>query len=139
MKQETLSAGAVPVRKKNHQWEFLVLRAFAYWDFPKGMVEKGEDPWQAALREVQEETGIQKVKHPWGKGFIETEPYGKGKVARYYLVEVTGEEEVRFDPNPLTGVIEHHEYRWLSYAEARNLLVPRVKKIIDWAHQQLET
>ncbi len=29
----------------------------AKWTFPKGHIERGEDQWDAALREVQEETG----------------------------------------------------------------------------------
>ena len=29
-----------------------------YWGFPKGHLEEGENPLQAALREVQEETGF---------------------------------------------------------------------------------
>jgi 8-oxo-dGTP pyrophosphatase MutT (NUDIX family) len=37
---------------------FLLLDYGRYWDYPKGHVEKGEDDLTAALRELQEETGI---------------------------------------------------------------------------------
>ena len=137
MKQVTLSAGAVVVRKNKNQWEFLLLRAFAYWDFPKGMVEADENPWSAALREITEETGITNVHATWGNRFTETEPYGKGKVARYYLVEAASSVEIKLQPNPVTGIIEHHEYKWLNYHEARQILVPRVQRVIDWAHKKL--
>ena len=53
-----LSAGVVVVRPDGDEWLFLLLRAFRYWDFPKGMMEPGETPMQAALREVKEETGF---------------------------------------------------------------------------------
>jgi bis(5'-nucleosidyl)-tetraphosphatase len=86
MKVYTLSAGAVPVRFKNNHWEYLILRAYKYWDFPKGMVEKDEDPWVAAIREVEEETGLSVFSTPFGLDFIETAPYGKSKVARVILV-----------------------------------------------------
>ncbi|MGH8579780.1 MAG: NUDIX domain-containing protein [Gammaproteobacteria bacterium] len=33
-----------------------MLRAYNYWDFPKGTVEPAEDPFEAACREVEEET-----------------------------------------------------------------------------------
>lgn len=33
------------------------LRGRTVWTFPKGRLEKGEAQWEAALREVQEETG----------------------------------------------------------------------------------
>lgn len=138
MKQTTLSAGAVPVRRQNNQWEFLLLRSFKYWDFPKGMVEAGEEPWKAALREVEEETGLKSLSTPWGNDFYETEVYGKGKVARYYLVHAENRNEnVIMAPNPVTGITEHHEYRWLPYKEALKLLVPRVRKVLEWANAKI--
>ncbi|WPU65090.1 bis(5'-nucleosyl)-tetraphosphatase [Peredibacter starrii] len=135
MNQTHLSAGIIPIRKKKSEWEFLILRAFSYWDFPKGMVEAEENAQVAAVRELEEETGISHIEFVQGKKFIETEVYGKGKVARYYLAEVKEEVEIKFVPNPITGVIEHHEYRWVSYEEARLLLVPRVQRVLDWAQK----
>jgi 8-oxo-dGTP pyrophosphatase MutT (NUDIX family) len=132
----TLSAGAVLVRRRNGAWQYLLLRAYGHWDFPKGTVEPGEDHGTAALREIAEETGLMDVSPSWGSDFVETEPYGKGKIARYYLLEVAaGEIELR--PNPVSGIIEHHEHRWLPYAEARTLLVPRVAAVLDWAQRQI--
>ena len=46
------------VRETATGWRFLMLRAFSHWDFPKGLLENGEDPKQAALREVREETTL---------------------------------------------------------------------------------
>jgi bis(5'-nucleosidyl)-tetraphosphatase len=46
------------VRATPPGWRFLLLRAFNHWDFPKGMVEAGEEPLAAAIREVREETLI---------------------------------------------------------------------------------
>lgn len=139
MEMKTLSAGAVPVRFKKNLWEFLILRSFKYWDFPKGMVEENEDPWIGAIREVEEETGLTKLSTPWGKEYFETQPYGKGKVARYYLVKTDDEKEVTIVANPVTGIIEHHEYRWLTYEMARELLVPRVQEALDWANAKIHT
>lgn len=139
MKSTILSAGVVPIRKVGNDWEFLILRAFNYWDFPKGMVEAGEDPWNAAVRELEEETGLTNFTTPYGKTFIETEPYGKGKIARYYILEINEGWTIELKPNPLTKVIEHHEYRWLSYEEAHKLMVPRIKKVLEWARTQLHS
>ena len=33
-------------------------RAHGYWQMPQGGIDKGEDPETAALRELEEETGI---------------------------------------------------------------------------------
>jgi bis(5'-nucleosidyl)-tetraphosphatase len=138
LKQTSLSAGAVPIRNINGEWEVLLLRAFKYWDFPKGMVEEGEDPWDAALREIEEETGLSKFSTPFKKIFCETEPYGKGKVTRYYMVEIKEEKEIVFEANPVTGIVEHHEYRWVSFSEAHEMVVPRIQIILKWAADQIK-
>ena len=40
--------------------EYLLLHyESGHWDFPKGKIEEGETPEQAALRELKEETGIE--------------------------------------------------------------------------------
>ena len=73
------------VRTTPQGWRFLLLRAFNHWDFPKGMVEAGEEPLAAAIREVREETLITDLQFAWGEVYTETGPYSRGKVARYYI------------------------------------------------------
>ena len=133
MTQKVLSAGVVVVRREDGAWRYLLLRAYHYWDFPKGIVEKGEDPLQAALREVAEETGLKDLVFSWGPGYQETPPYGPGKIARYYVAE-SRQTQVILPISRELGRPEHHEYRWVSYAEARALLAPRVIAILEWAH-----
>lgn len=130
------SAGVIPILKKKER-RFLLLRSFNYWDFPKGMIEKNENPLDAAKRELLEETGINQVNFPWGESFVETPPYSNGKVARYYLGEVT-QEEVHLGINPEIGKAEHQEYRWVTYQEATRLLGPRLLSVLEWAQRKLE-
>lgn len=133
-----LSAGVVIVRIEAQEWKYLVLRAYRYWDFPKGELEPGEDPLQAAKREVLEETGISDLGFSWGDGYKETEPYLSGKkVARYYLAE-TRQSQVTFSINPELGQPEHHEHRWLTYADIKKLAIERLQPIIEWAQSLLE-
>lgn len=42
----------------NNKQEALFIYRFGRWDLPKGKIEKGEQPREAAMREVEEETGI---------------------------------------------------------------------------------
>ncbi len=137
MKKTVLSSGGVIVRKVNEKWEFLILRSFSYWDFPKGVNNPGEDPWEGALREIQEETGLKNLTDSWKKSFYETRPYGKGKVARYYILEANPDQQVALLPNPENGIVEHHEYRWLPYHSVRLLLNPRIQEVLDWANETI--
>ena len=129
-----LSAGIVLVRRQDREWKYLFLRAFRNWDFPKGIVESGEDPLDTAKREVAEEAGILDLHFRWGHIYRETEPYSGGtKVARYYIAE-THNSRVVFSVNPELGRPEHHEYRWLTYKEIRDLAPKRLKDIVEWAN-----
>ncbi len=135
-KRRILSAGVVPVRFVEGERRYLLLRAFQYWDFPKGKVEPGEAALEAARREVEEETGITALAFRWGYASYETGPYGRGKVARYYLAE-TPTRKVVLGINPELGRPEHHEYRWVTPREAYRLASPRVREVLDWAETQI--
>jgi 8-oxo-dGTP pyrophosphatase MutT (NUDIX family) len=113
-----------------------VLRAYRNWDFPKGLVEPGEDPLAAAKREVKEETGLSDLDYPFGDEHRETVPYATNKVARYYLAE-TGEHEIELPVSTALGRPEHHEYRWVSFEEAEELLPPRLAGVLDWVRHTL--
>jgi 8-oxo-dGTP pyrophosphatase MutT (NUDIX family) len=132
-----LSSGVVVVRETSDDWNFLLLRAFNHWDFPKGMVEAGEEPLQAAIREVQEESLIADLEFSWGNAFTETGPYSRGKVARYYLAK-TRTEAVSLPVIEELGRPEHNEYRWVTYSEAMKLVSPRVTPVLRWAAVRLE-
>jgi 8-oxo-dGTP pyrophosphatase MutT (NUDIX family) len=131
-----LSAGVVVVRREGDDWRYLLLRAFNHWDFPKGMVEEGEEPLAAAVREVKEESLIDDLDFAWGDASTQTGPYSGGKVARYYLAE-THQVGVTLPFNPTIGRPEHSEYRWVDYDEALELVSPRVKPVVRWAAQRL--
>jgi 8-oxo-dGTP pyrophosphatase MutT (NUDIX family) len=127
-----LSAGVVVVRQAEEGWRFLLLRAFNHWDFPKGMVEPGEQPIEAAVREVREESMIDDLDFAWGQASTRTGPYSHGKVACYY-VAVTRTDAVTLPVNPELGRPEHSEFRWVDFDEAMALVSPRVKPVLRWA------
>ena len=146
----TLSAGIVPVRIIDGEPHVLILRCFGYWDFPKGEVEPGEDPLATAQREFAEETGLGAPRWPRhdrsddpgaatvGLPYIETEPYGRGKVARYYIARAP-EGDVILPISPELGYPEHHEYRWATFADADRLFNPRLQRVLAWARAQIDS
>ena len=129
-----LSAGVVVVRQTAEGWRFLLLRAFNHWDFPKGMVEPGEQPLDAARREVREESLIDDLEFRWGEPSTRTGPYSRGKVACYFIA-TTRTEEITLPVNPELGRPEHSEFRWVDYDEAVQMVSPRVRPVLRWAAQ----
>lgn len=62
MKRE-VSAGGLIVCPIHKQWYVLILKDMnETWTFPKGLIEKGERPEDAAAREIEEEVGIVDLK-----------------------------------------------------------------------------
>jgi len=132
-----LSSGVVVVHGVKGGMQILLLRAYKNWDFPKGMVEPGETPLDAAVREVREETTLEKLAFDWGTDFVETGPYNHGKYARYYLAR-SQETEVALPINPELGTPEHHEARWVTFDRAVPMLAPRLMPVLRWARVTLK-
>jgi len=101
--------------------------------FPKGLVEAGEEPIAAALREVREETTLDDLSFDWGRAFMDTGPYNKGKISRYYIAR-SKETQVRLPVNPELGVPEHHEAIWVGFDKALSMVSPRLQPVVRWAH-----
>ena len=130
------AAGVVVFRRTGRGIYYLVLRAYNNWDFPKGLVEAGEDQLTCAKRELKEETGLAAVDFPFGEEYRETLPYSGHKIARYYLGE-TEEVEIELPVSKELGRPEHHEYRWVTQDEAEELLPPRLAVVLDWAKRTI--
>ncbi len=125
----------VVIRTTAENSHFLLLRAYRNWDLPKGHIERGETPLEAAIREVREETGLANLDFAWGEDSIQTEPYAGGKVVRFYVAR-SADAEVSLPVNPKLGRAEHHEFRWVSLQTAMSLTVPRLQRVLAWAASQ---
>jgi 8-oxo-dGTP pyrophosphatase MutT (NUDIX family) len=129
-----LSCGVVIVSLMNRKLRFLLLRAYRNWDFPKGLVEAGEEPINAAIREVREETSLDDISFDWGLVYMDTGPYNRGKISRYYIAR-SKETHITLPVNPDLGVPEHHEARWVDYDKALGMVTPRLGPVVRWAHR----
>lgn len=91
------------------------------WSFPKGKLDDGETHRHAALREVQEETGLRCKTGPELPEVRYEDRKGRPKRVRYWAMErVDGS----FAPND-----EVDEVRWVSLDAARDALT--------YAHDQV--
>jgi bis(5'-nucleosidyl)-tetraphosphatase len=131
------SSGVVVVNVVRPTVRYLLLRAYKNWDFPKGLVETGEQPIDAALREVREETTLDNLSFDWGTAFIETGPYNKGKISRYYLARSI-ETHISLPVNPALGMPEHHEARWVEFDQALKMVSPRLLPVVRWARDVIK-
>ncbi len=94
------------------------------WTLPKGKLDRGESFEDAALREVEEETGLRcrLVRELPSSEYLD--PKGRSKLVRYWLMEV--EHDPGFVPNN-----EVDELRWVPVEEAPALLTyPRDAEIL---------
>ena len=92
------------------------------WTLPKGRLEAGEAPVRAALREVEEETGMrcQVVRHAGCT--VNVDRRGRDRVVAYWVMRpLTG----RFRPND-----EVDELRWLPFAQAAELLTNPIDRAL---------
>lgn len=124
------------LRRFGTEWRYLLLRTYGNWEFPKGQIEPGEEPLQAALRETAEETTLTGLAFDFGEDHYETAPYSAGKIARYY-VAMSAKGAVGLPINPELGRPEHDEFRWVGHEAARRLLPPRLVPVLDWAREQV--
>ena len=96
----------------NERHEFLSIQRNGIWDLPKGKLEKGEDFAEAALREVEEETGLKNVhlKEPLISTYHTYRLKGKKvlKKTRWFEMEYAGT-----DPPVLQAKEGITDYRWV--------------------------
>ena len=124
------SSGGVVFRRAGSTNVFLLIRdPYGNWGLPKGHLEGGETPVQAAMREVSEETGLDmlSVHHqlPTIDWYFKDGQVVVHKFCHFFLIEsVSGEPCPQEDEGitecvwlPLDGALGT-----LSYANAREVL-----------------
>ncbi len=105
--------------------EVLVIHRPKYddWSFPKGKLDEGEGWEDAALREVEEETGL---RCSLGKELASTsytDSHGRPKVVRYWLMlPESGEFEPTDEVDEIAWLNPDEAVERLSYDRDRKLL-----------------
>ena len=141
------SAGILLFRRRDGEAQVLLIKPggpfwrnkdAGAWMIPKGMVEPGEVPAEAALREFEEETGSQLTAVPFP---LATVRQAGGKIVEAFAVEgdldPAGIRSIDFAMEwpPRSGRIEHYpeaaEARWMPLGEARAMMLPSQLPLLD--------
>lgn len=139
------SAGIIFFRNTSQGRRYLVIRSsyhgkdgkHNFWDFPKGLLDKGEKAIDAAIRESKEEVGISNP-DPL-PNFKETVRYfvrrDKDKKVTLKFVAIFL-AEVKTDKVKLSW--EHDKFEWLSAGETyKRISKPEMKKALAKAEKFL--
>jgi predicted NUDIX family NTP pyrophosphohydrolase len=147
------SAGVLLFRMRNHGAEVLLIkpggpfwrnRRAGAWMIPKGGVEAGESPAEAALREFEEETGTRLTAVPFP---LATVRQAGGKWVEAFAAEgdldasAIRSNEFEMEWPPRSGARrrfpEAAEARWMPMAEARSEILPSQLPLLDALEQKL--
>lgn len=115
-RQKLRAAGGVVYRTGGDRVELSLVHRSKYddWSLPKGKLDEGESFEEAALREVEEETGLVcRLVRACGNVSFPVDD-GRQKTVRYWLMEPLGGE---FQPGT---EIDH--MRWVTVDEALRVL-----------------
>ena len=140
--REDSAVGIIPVYKKGDA-EFLfciVKEADGHWGFPKGHKEEGESDEEAALRELREETGIEKVdlireqKFSEHYSFVRDEDRVEKTVV--YIIGIVDTTEHLRSPEFRDEI---SECKWVPYAHAKQTLTyPEAREVLDRAWEYMQ-
>ena len=113
------SAGLILFRVVDGERLYLLLHyPHGHWDFVKGKIEEGESKQEAALRELEEETGLEAdimdgFEEQLSYVFREEDELIEKTV--YFLIAQTSSEEIELSH-------EHIDFSWLAYNQAEGQL-----------------
>lgn len=129
---EQISAGGAAFRLINQDYQVAIISVGSSrrWQLPKGLIDAGETPETAALREVREEAGIEtellapieKIEY-WYFGDLRGERVRFHKSVHFYLLAYRGGEVENHD----TEVVEA---RWVNAREAVEMLAFKGEKTV---------
>ena len=132
------SAGIVLYRSDDNSSNLILLLHYGngHWDFPKGNIEVNETQIQAAVRELEEETGINRFRLV--PGFKETLVYNYKKKSAQVAKTVT----FYLGITTISKVVlssEHIGYVWLTYQESVKILTyDNAKNLLTQANMIFE-
>lgn len=114
------------------------------WQMPQGGIDKGEEPLEAAWRELYEETGIRSASllaeaPEWINYDLPADLVGialkgkyRGQAQRWFAFRFDGDDsEIAINPPPGGHEAEFDEWAWKPMTELPELIVPFKRRVYD--------
>jgi len=128
----SVSAGAIVVRRRFGQWSFLVLRAGEKWSFPAGPMAAEEPLDEAVRRCCWQVAALLGLRFYWGHHYMAVPgPDGFGTVR--FLIGESAAGDVKLTGSVADGGGGFEEYRWVYPADATELLPLTLHPLLEWA------
>jgi bis(5'-nucleosidyl)-tetraphosphatase len=139
MARQERSAGVIVFHTSadNSKRSYLLLDYGKHWDFPKGHVEKRETDLDAAIRELEEETGITRIElvPDFARSIVYFFRHSKRGLVRKEVMFFLAETKSR----KVTLSHEHVGHIFLPFDEAiARLTYPNAKQVLRDANEHLE-
>ena len=131
------SAGVAVIDWNSQEPSVLCVRAYANWDFPKGKLDPGETRFEAACRELAEETCLFSGHDVTAYEDEHSKPivYGKGtrKKTAVYFIGVRQSQTTPFLPiSEKLGKPENDEFRWVPMSKLAALMPGRLQSVVQF-------
>ena len=133
------AAGGLVCNRNHH---ILLMFKRGKWDMPKGRIEENSAREESALREVQEETGLNIKKLTIQAKLVSTWHTTRHNNVKYlkkthwYLIDYDGNDDDT-DPQVKEGIIECRWVHLSDLSEYRELLRARINYVVDFWHKNL--
>lgn len=116
---------------KNKEGEYLMIFRKGKWDLPKGKIEKGEDVKSGAIREVEEETGVEDISldYKLGKTYHTYQLKDKWVLKESHWYAMRSSFEGELVPQEIEGI---KKAEWVSRKQIKQLLknsYPSIKEV----------
>lgn len=124
-------SGVVPYFIEQNEINYVLITSMGgNWIFPKGLIEPDMEPWESALQEAEEESGVTGDVVPHKIASYEYEKWGGLCRIDMYLLKVT-EIYDTWDEDM------YRERKICSFEEARNIIHKRVMGVLIKADREI--
>ncbi|MGC6448908.1 MAG: bis(5'-nucleosyl)-tetraphosphatase [Pirellulaceae bacterium] len=132
--KQPISCGILLFRKHRGRKQFLLMEHARRWDLPKGHLDPGETELECALREFEEETGIDRSQIKLDEEFLYEGSYrvknwkGRGNVDKRLVIFLA---KLRSSSSAKVVPTEHIGYQWVDWDPPHDIQEKTINPLLE--------